>query len=85
MNVQDQTIVKIKKHNKYIVYIIYIYIYNMITIDVKSITQYFIMMSGEEAKKHVIDMVIKEEHRKQKRKVAQRKYRKSEKGKLAAR
>ena len=57
----------------------------MITIEVKSITQHFINMSGEEAKKHVIDMVIKEEHRKQKRKVAQRKYRKSEKGKLAAR
>ena len=57
----------------------------MITIDVKSITQHFINMSGEEAKKHVTDMAIKEEHRKQKRKVAQRKYRKSEKGKLAAR
>ena len=57
----------------------------MITIDVKSITQHFINMSGEDAKKHAIDMVIKEEHRKQKRKVAQRKYRKSEKGKLAAR
>lgn len=56
----------------------------MITMDVQSITQY--IMSGEETKKHVIDyMVIKEAHRKQKRKVAQSKYRKSEKGKLVAR
>ena len=57
----------------------------MTAIDVKSIIQHVMNMSSEEAKKHVIDMVIKEEHRKQKRKVAQRKYRKSEKGKLAAR
>ena len=49
------------------------------------VIQHFMNMSSEEAKKHVIEMFIKEQHRKQKRKISQRKYRKSEKGKLAAR
>ena len=57
----------------------------MTTIDVKSIIQHVMNMSSEEAKKHVIDMFIREQQRKQKLKNSQRKYRKSEKGKLAAR
>ena len=57
----------------------------MTTIDIKSIIQHVMNMSSEEAKKHVIDMFIKAQQRKQKLKNSQRKYRKSEKGKLAAR
>lgn len=38
----------------------------MTTIDVKSIIQHVMNMSSEEAKKHVIDMFIKAQQRKQK-------------------